>query len=476
MARISAHDRQQGAALLIMLLLLVLGGVALFSRNINGQLASASRTKANAAALAEAKEALLGYIVTYDAAHPGKFGFLPCPDINATGSTAEGEAHETNCGARYRSMLGRFPWRTIGIDPGRSKGGECLWYAVSGAWKAAGANEPQLLNPDSSGQFRVLAADGSTLIAGTTASERPVAVIIAPGPPIAGQTRATAASGVAQCGGNFTAAGYLDNHAASGINNSNLSAAADAIDDFINADPGGATVNDQLIFITRSEIEDRLMRRTDVTAQLTALTSAVAKCVADYGKRNPGGAGDPRLPWPAPMDLLEYRTAAQYNDTPVGALSGRVANVVNDSNSRTGNTSAGVLTACNTATVPEWTPTMATLWQHWKDHLFYAVALDFQPNATPVTTCTTCLTVNGAGAYAGVLMFSGSRLTALNQTRDEPPMNTDTRSNIGNYLEGRNASNHPNVAGNGDYQSAAASSSFNDILFCIDATLSVTAC
>jgi hypothetical protein len=119
---------------------------------------------------------------------------------------------------------------------------------------------------------------------------------------------------------------------------------------------------------------------------------------------------------------------------------------------------------------------MATLWQHWKDHLFYAVALDFQPNATPVTTCTTCLTVNGAGAYAGVLMFSGSRLTALNQTRDEPPMNTDTRSNIGNYLEGRNASNHPNVAGNGDYQSAAASSSFNDILFCIDATLSVTAC
>lgn len=476
MPAISAHDRQQGAALLIMLLLLVLGSVVLFSRNVNGQLASASRAGINAAALAEAKEALLGYIVTYDAAHPGKFGFLPCPDIDAGGSTAEGEAHETNCGARYRSMLGRFPWRTVGLDPNRSKGGECLWYAVSGSWKAAGPNEPQLLNPDSSGQFRVLAADGTTLIAGATAGERPVAVIIAPGAPIAGQTRATAVSGVEQCGGNFTAAGYLDNDVGSGINNSNLSAVVDAIDDFITAAPGGSTVNDQLIFITRSEIEDRLMRRADVAAQLTALTRAVARCIADYGKRNPGGAGDPRLPWPAPVDLVEYRTTAQYNDTPVGELSGRAANVVNDSNSQTGNTSAGVMTACNSATVPEWTPTMATLWQHWKDHLFYAVALDFRPNATPVTTCTTCLSVNGAGAYAAVLMFSGSRLGALNQSRDEPPMDIDTRSSIGNYLEGRNASNHPNVAGNGNYQSAAASATFNDILFCIDATLSVSSC
>lgn len=476
MAAIPAHDRQQGAALLIMLLLLVLGSVVLFSRNISGQLAAAAQARDNAALLADAREALLGYIVSRDATQPGKYGFLPCPDLDATGSTAEGEAHETNCGARYRSRLGRFPWRTVGLEPGRSKGSECLWYAVSGSWKAAGANEAQLLNTDSSGQFRVFAGDGSTLIAGATAGERPVAVIIAPGAPVAGQTRATAASGVNQCGGSFVANRYLDNHAASGINNSTLNNAADAIDDFINADAGGAVVNDQMIFITRSEIEERLLRRADVTAQLTALTDAVARCIADYGKRNPGGAGDRRLPWPAAVDLVEYRTAAQFNDTPVGALSGRVPDVVNDSNSRTGNTSTGVLTACNSATVPEWTATMATLWQHWKDQLFYAVAFDFRPDAAPAAGCTTCLSVNGAGTYAAVLMFAGRRLTALGQTRDEPPMNADTRSNIGNYLEGRNAGNHPNLAGNGDYQSAAASSSFNDILFCIDANLSVSPC
>ena len=146
-----------------------------------------------------------------------------------------------------------------------------------------------------------------------------------------------------------------------------------------------------MIFITRAEIQDRLLRRADVQAKLQDLTLAVARCVADYGKRNPGAPNDRRLPWPAPVDLMEYRTAAQYNDTPVGELSGRVANLVNDSNGQTGNTSTGVLTACSTATVPEWTPEMATLWQHWKDHLFYAVAWDFRPDAPPATACTTCL-------------------------------------------------------------------------------------
>ena len=470
------RNRQSGAALLIMLLLLVLGATVLFSRNLSSQLPSASRARANAEALAEAKEALLGYAATWDATHPGELGFLPCPDRDATGVTVEGEAHELTCGLQYQSILGRFPWRTLGLDPGRTHGGECLWYAVSGSWKAAGPTKPTLLNEDSSGQFRIVAADGTTVIAGSTAAERPLAVIIAPGPLLAGQVRSTAATGVAQCGGNFVAANYLDNDPASGINNSNLAAAADAVDDFITADPGAKAVNDQVIFITRQELQNRLLRRADVQTKLRNLTLAVTKCIADYGKRNPGAPNDRRLPWPAPVGLTEYRTAGQYNDTPVGVLSGRVANVVNDSNGQTGNTATGVLTACNSGTVPEWTAEMGTLWQHWKDHLFYAIAWDFRPNAPVTATCTTCLRVNGAGAWAAVVLFSGTRLAALNQVRDEPPMNTDTRSAISNYLEGRNATNYPNAAGNGDYQSGAASTTFNDVLYCIDANLSVTTC
>ena len=84
--------------------------------------------------------------------------------------------------------------------------------------------------------------------------------------------------------------------------------------------------------------------------------------------------------------------------------------------------------------------------------------------------------MNGAGTWAAVVMFAGARLPALAQVRDEPPMDADTRSAIGNYLEGRNATNHPNAAGNADYQSGAASTTFNDVLFCIDPSLAVAAC
>ncbi|MBN8279757.1 MAG: hypothetical protein J0M16_04035 [Gammaproteobacteria bacterium] len=468
-------DRERGAALLILLLILVLGGVALFSRNLLSVPAAATRAKANAELLAEAKEALLGYATTWDATHPGELGFLPCPDLDATGILAEGEAHELACGLQHRSALGRLPWRTLGIDPGRARGGECLWYAVSGSWKAATLAKPAMLNEDSAGQFRVLATDG-TVIAGASPADRAVAVIIAPGRPLPGQVRATLPAGVTQCGGNFTASGYLDNEATLGINNANVSAGSDAIDDFVTADPGATTVNDQVIFITRAELQARLLRRADVQARLSALGQAIARCIADYGKRNPAGANDRRLPWPATVDLVDYRSPGQYTDTPVGELSGRVPDQANDSNASTGNTSAGVLSACNAATVPEWTPAMATLWRHWKDHFFYAVAADFKPDAIPVTTCTNCLRVNGAGAWAGIVIFAGSRLAALGQVRDEPPMDADTRGTIGNYLEGRNATNHPNIAGTGNYQSGAASPTFNDVLFCIDANLGVTAC
>lgn len=468
--------RQDGAALLIMLLLLILGGTILFSRNLASQLPSASRAKANTELLAEARNALLGYATTWDATHPGEFGLLPCPDIDATGGLNEGEAHELLCGLQHRSVLGRFPWRTLGVDPGRTRGGECLWYAVSGAWKAGGTATPAMANEDSSGQFRVLAADGTTMISGGTAADRPIAVIIAPGQPLPGQVRTTLASGVTQCGGSFVAARYLDNHTASGINNANVAATANAIDDFITADPGASTVNDQVLFITRADLQNQLLRRADLQTKLGNLAFAAAKCIADYGKRNPGAPANRRLPWPAPVGLADYRASNQYNDTPVGELSGRAPNIVNDSNGQTGNLSGGVFTACNPATVPEWTPEIAKLWQHWKDHLFYAVSQDFRPNAPVTSTCTTCLTVNGTGAWAAVVMFSGTRLNTLGQVRDEPPVDADTRNSIGNYLEGRNAGNHPNAAGNGNYQSGAATATFNDTLYCIDANLSVIAC
>ena len=263
----------------------------------------------------------------------------------------------------------------------------------------------------------------------------------------------------------------------SGINNATLTAAADAIDDFIAADPGATAVNDQVLFITRGEIQDRLLRRADLQAKLRDLTFATARCIADYGKRNPGAPNDRRLPWPAPVDLAEYRTTAQYNDTPVGELSGRVANVGQRFQRPDGqylHRSPDCLQLRNGPRVDagngdpvaalEGSPVL----RRWPGTSGPTPPL---PRPAP-RACG----VNGTGAWAAVVHFSGTRLAALSQMRDEPPMNADTRSNIANYLEGRNASNHPNAAGAGDYQSGTASTTFNDILYCIDANLSVTPC
>ena len=468
--------RQRGAALMIMMLIVVLGVAALLVRDLAARSAGQARVAHAAAALAQAKEALLGYALTSDATVTGAFGLLPCPDRDTSGGLAEGEAHQAACLTRYRSVLGRFPWKTLGVAPGRNAAGECLWYAVSGSHKHASAALPELLNTDSNGQFRVLAADGSTVLAGATPADRVVAVIIAPGAGLPGQVRTTLGAGVEQCAGNYTAGNYLDRHAASGSDNATLAAAADSVDDFIAADAAGTAVDDQLIFITRAELEERLMQRADVATRLRALTEAAAECVADYGRHNAAGPGDRRLPWPAPVDLAQYRADTDYDDALLGALSGRLPDRVNDSGAATGNSLARVLTDCDSAAVPEWTAAMRATWQHWKDHLFYVVAGSYRPDATPHSSCGTCLTVNGAGAHAAVVMFAGTRLPALGQLRDQPPADADTRGTIGNYLEGRNAANHPDGTGAGDYQSGAVTATFNDILYCIGPALDVTSC
>ena len=75
--------------------------------------------------------------------------------------------------------------------------------------------------------------------------------------------------------------------------------------------------------------------------------------------------------------------------------------------------------------------------------VFYAVAESHLPTAAVPSNCSNCLTVNGAGQYAAVLLFSGQRMAALAQVRNAPPTDADTKQNTANYLEGNNAANIP---------------------------------
>ena len=141
-----------------------------------------------------------------------------------------------------------------------------------------------------------------------------------------------------------------------------------------------------------------------------------------------------------------------------------------------GNPVARILSDCDPGAVPQWTTQMMALWQNWKDHFFYAVAESFAPPAAVPSNCTTCLTVNGAGQYAAVVLFADARLNALGQIRNAPPTDADTRNAVSNYLEDANAANMPYMAGTVDFVSQPATATFNDLLFCVDDALAVTEC
>jgi type II secretory pathway pseudopilin PulG len=248
--------RQHGAALMVMLVILVLGSVTIFVSSLNSSTLKIVRDKTTADALAQAKDALIGYAITYGDTHSGQVdGYLLCPD-NASGNP-EGSA-EPNCGNKNVSVIGRLPWKTLGLSPLRDGNGECLWYAISGTYK----NNPPtgLMNWDNNGLFKILAANGQ-VITGQTADSQAVAIIFAPGVPLAGQNRAPDGSAPI-CGGNYNASNYLDSDPAISANNATPSNIANTISNFFTAG-SSAKINDQLIYITRDDIFNAIRKRND---------------------------------------------------------------------------------------------------------------------------------------------------------------------------------------------------------------------
>lgn len=455
---------QRGVVLIVMLVILVLGLAATLVSSLNSATFRNERQARTAAALAQARDALIGYAITYGDTHPGEVhGYLPCPD--ADGSNGEGSS-KSPCSSKNVSVLGRLPWKTLDIPALRDGSGECLWYAVSGTYK----NNPKtdLMNWDTDGQLRVYDADGTRL---DSDGNQVVAVILAPGAAKNGQARS---DGSTTCGGNYTASAYLDKDTAHGIDNADIAAGQ-----FVQGTTGG-DVNDRLIFITREELWSAVQKRSDFSGTLRLLTQRIAECLASYGAHNGSGTANKSLPWPAPLALDDYAVNNNYNDN-FGSYSGRVPHLVNNSNAVTLNAMSGdYLMANNGLNCPYYAASPATelqrlypWWNNWKDHLFYALSREYGPGNGDTGSCGNCLSVNGGGNYAAVVMFAGGRLAGQVRAGSSTAAQ---RGVIGNYLEGRNASNHPNSSGDADYQSGAASTAFNDTLYCIDTNLNVAPC
>lgn len=469
-------SKQQGFALFLLAILLATAAAtvavkALKHRSGHPQIA---RDRITADALAQARDALIGYAITYGDTHPGNVhGFLPCPDTSGTDIGGEGAA-AGSCGPKNVSSIGRLPWKTLDLPPLR--GGECLWYAVSGTYK----NNPEtgLMNWDTNGQLQVYASDGTTLL--TPANNQAVAVIFAPG--VALVQSHPVVSGTSSCGGNYTASNYLDNDTVHLIDNANI-ATGKFIQPHEDRDANGKfilAVNDRMIFITKQDIWNAMQKRESVLlAKLNDMTRETAKCIASFGRNNQI-SGTPNilnksLSWPAPLSLTDYTDNTLYNDHD-DLFFGRVPYKVNTSQVPTHNSigSPYYLLQADGANCPvpaDWAA-IYPWWNNWKDHLFYAVSQRFKPDGSATIPCdsTHCLSVNStAGLYhnnAAVVIFAGKKLAG--------PTRAD-KSVVADYLEGRNATNiaNPHPSGKEDYQLDATSATFNDIVYCIKENLDV---
>ena len=176
----------------MIMLTVVLATATLLLAAVHRDSFAMARAAATQDVLATAREALIEYALTAPYRNTADAHLLPCPDIDDSGPFADGEAHTSACGAPGETVLGRVPWRTLGIAPPKDRSGACLWYVVSGSWKQAAAATPTLANADTNGQLQLYGIESGAVIAGQTASERPLAMIIAAADPVAGQVRAAA--------------------------------------------------------------------------------------------------------------------------------------------------------------------------------------------------------------------------------------------------------------------------------------------
>jgi len=216
-----APHKQRGVALLLLLTLVVLVASYALLRQLNREKPDILRAGDNAAVLARAKAALLGYALK-STVRPGE---LPCPDTDNDGNS--------NIGATCGAYLGRLPWRTLGLEDLRDTDGERLWYALDAAFDGTA--------PINSETMAGLSLNG--------AATRYVALVFAPGESLAGQARPQAATG--------NVSRYLEGDNANGDTN------------FVTT--GVAPFNDQLMAISEAELLRAVERRVlgELKAKLT---------------------------------------------------------------------------------------------------------------------------------------------------------------------------------------------------------------
>ena len=209
-------QRQRGAAILIMTLILMLGLITLFTFRMDRKAPELEADRKTAMALAQAKEALLGRAASND--DPGT---LSCPDIDNDGDADTEPSGECKLVGGVPQYSGRFPWKTLGLGDVFDGSGARLWYVVSANFRDMGISLTTL----TPGTISVNGGAPATI----------VAVIIAPGSPVVGQSRSLANENI------------ISNYLESYVNDNTIAPSA--------------TFNDRIITITTTELFSQSTQR-----------------------------------------------------------------------------------------------------------------------------------------------------------------------------------------------------------------------
>jgi hypothetical protein len=363
-------------------------------------------------ALAQARQALIGFAAGIVLTGPERPGDLPCPDVNNDGSA------DPPC-ATEATRLGRLPWRTLGLPDLRDGDGERIWYAVSTNFKnnprtpCASHADAGCLNSETPGTMTVRDASGAPIYDGTVNGA--VAIVIAPGVALSHATlnQDRSAAGI------NNPRNYLD-IAPSGEDNVDfLDGSANGLltGPVVDAN-GNVILNDRVAVITSRDMLVVMERR---------VAQEVAFCLEEYANVN-----GQRYPWAA--DMLESGLNNRYHDyeAPAARRYGRVPDEpFNRTQTDDASMSAVWTAGCKLA--------LGAWWTNWKGLVLYALAEPFQPGG--LAACgASCFTVNRPFAAPApnvryVVMVAGTALSS--QDRTAPPGTVDT--NPADFVEFENS-------------------------------------
>lgn len=382
----------RGFVLMAALLLLGLVSMAVLLSSLSSTEAATQQALRTQLALKEAKEAVLGYILL-DAAGGStqKPGSIPCPDRDNDNDSDLFDNPGNNCGGFY---INRLPGKNFRTGELRDSGNEKLWYAISPGFRSGSPDAVNSLTPTT------LSVDGQGEY---------VAVILAPGAPLPGQTRTDSAS----------RANYLESSNASGTFQF---VTTKALEEGETAEQAKTKFNDRLIGITKKEWEDAIVRRvaSDVIGRIKAkIVAGVLPAAMPPSAYSTSPDGNSPQPW---------------NGDPTFTR--------------------GLLPASQLWAASDWARK-----NEWYKVVYYVIAPAFAAGGTQdcSSDSSQCLTLrNGSNETKNIkalIVFAGSAYDG--QTRSES-------FSVADYLEGEENTNNDNV-----FELPAPGSTSNDRFYII---------